>query len=133
MTKRNVLLICDQHLFGESMQSLIQQENKLNLIGPWTFDDDICNRITGLNFDIVLIVGDDPNSKEVVEMTNTIMQHHPDMPIIRTGLTQNTFFVVETHALPASGAYLIAAILGLPVLKWEKSNRNPDQDERSNH
>ena len=117
MPKRRVLLVCSPHLFGESLELLLQKAGDLDLIGPWDLNVEVCNRLTDLNLDVVVIADEDPNSKEVVKLTNMVMQQHPNLPVIRTGLTQNMFYIVETHALPARGSDLIETIRGLPVAR----------------
>ena len=117
MIKRRVLLVCSLHLFGESLGLLLQKAGDLDLIGPWDLNVDVCDRLTDLNLDVVVIADEDPNSKEVVRLTNTVMQRHPNLPVIRTGLTQNMFYIVETHAIPARGSDLIATIRRLPVAR----------------
>jgi len=115
MPNRRVLLVCSQHLFGESLESLLLKAGDLALIGPWNLNEDICDRMTDLSLNVVIIADEDPNSEEIVKLTNTVMQRYPDLPVIRTGLTHNMFYIVETHALPARGSDLIETIRGLPV------------------
>lgn len=115
MSKRRVLLVCSQHLFGESLESLLLKAGDLDLIGPWNLNEDICDHMTDLKVNVVIVADEDPNSEEIVKLTNTVMQQFPDLPVIRTGLTHNMFYVVETHALPARGSDLIKTIRGLPV------------------
>ena len=131
MPKRRVLLVCSQHLFGESLESLLQKAGDLDLIGPWDLQEDICDRLTDLNLNVVIIADEDPNSEKVVKLTNTIMQRHPDLPVIRTGLTHNMFYIVETHALPARGSDLIETIRGLPVARPKHPKRDVAQNQRS--
>lgn len=102
------------------------------MIGPWDLDEDICDRLTDLNLDVVVIADEDPNSEEVVRLTNTIMQNHPDLPVIRTGLTHNMFYIVETHAHPARGSDLLETIRGLPVAHSQHRKRDTAQNQRSN-
>jgi DNA-binding NarL/FixJ family response regulator len=115
MPKRRVLLVCSQHLFGESLEVLLRKAVDLDLIGPWEMNEDICDRLTDLDLDVVVIADEDPNGRGVVAFTNTVMHRYPDLPVIRTGLTQNIFYIVETHALPARGSDLLETIRGLPV------------------
>lgn len=115
MPNRNVLLVCSQHLFGESLESLLLKAGDLDLIGPWDLNEDICDRMTDLKLNVVIIADEDPNSEEIIKLTNTVMQRYPDLPVIRTGLTHNMFYIVETHAFPARGSDLIETIRGLPV------------------
>jgi len=122
MPNRNVLLVCSQHLFGESLESLLLKAGDLDLIGPWNLNEDICDRMTNLKLNVVVIADEDPNSEEIVKLTNTVMLRYPDLPVIRTGLTHNMFYVVETHALPARGSDLIETIRGLPVAQPNTGN-----------
>lgn len=117
MLKRRVLLVCSQHLFGESLESLLHKAGDLDLIGPWDLNVDICDHLTDLSLNVVVIADEDPNSEEVVKLTNTVMQRHPDLPVIRIGLTHNMFYIVETHALPARSSDLIETIRRLPVAR----------------
>jgi len=132
MPKQRVLLVCSLHLFGESLGLLLQKAGDLDLIGPWDLDEDINDRLTDLNLDVVVIADEDPNSIEVVRLTNSIMQNHPDLPVIRTGLTHNIFYIVETHALPARGSDLLETIRGLPVARPKYRKRDIAQHKRSN-
>lgn len=122
MPKQLVLLVCSQRLYGEGLESLLNNAGDLELIGPFGLNEDISDRISELNLDVVIIADEDPNSEEVVKITNLLMKNYPDLPIIRTGLIQNMFFIVETHALPARGSDLLETIRGFSVGRKNKGN-----------
>jgi DNA-binding NarL/FixJ family response regulator len=113
MKKRQVLLVCSQYLFGEGLHTLLKKADDVELIGPWALNDDFFDLLASSNLDVVIIADEDPNSAEIVNLANTIMSRFPDLPIIRIGLTQNIFHIVETHAFPASSSDLIETIRGL--------------------
>lgn len=110
-------MVCSKYLLGEGLQSLLQKENDLQLIGPWELKDNFLHLVPQYELDVVLVADEDPNSEGVVSLTNKIMQRYPDLPVIRVGLTQNIFYIVETHAFPARGTDLIETIRGLPSKK----------------
>lgn len=127
MSKRRVLLVCSQHLFGESMESILRAEADVELIGPWSLGDEVCSRITEASPSAVLIVDDDSQGEASARLTSEIMEAHPKLPIIRAGLTENVVRVHSTHILPARGADLLETIRNLPAV----SNAGDPFNERS--
>jgi DNA-binding NarL/FixJ family response regulator len=114
MPKRRILLVCSGHLFGVGMETILRAEADVELIGPWVFGEDICQRISKASPDVVLIVDEDSQSEASAELTSAIMEAYPELPIIRAGLTENLVRVHSTHILPARGADLIETIRNLP-------------------
>lgn len=126
MPKRRVLLVCSNHLFGESMEKILRAEADVELIGPWGLGEDICQRITEASPDVVLIADDDSQSEAAASLTSAILEKNPNLPIIRAKLAENVVRVHSTHILPASGADLLETIRNLPAISAGKSF-----DERS--
>lgn len=116
MPKRRVLLVCSEHLFGESMEKILRAETDVELVGPWGWGEDICQRITEASPDVVLIADEDSQSEAAATLTSAIMEKNPNLPIIRAGLTENVVRVHSTHVLPASGADLLETIRNLPAV-----------------
>lgn len=114
MSKRRVLLVCSQHIFGAGIETLLRAEEDLELIGPWGLGEEVCSRITEASPDVVLIVGDDSQNEASAELRSAIMEAHPSLPIIRAGLTENVVRVYSAHILPARGADLLETIRNLP-------------------
>lgn len=115
METHRVLLVCSQHLFGESMENILRAEADVELIGPWDLGEDVCSRIPAANPSVVLIVSEDSQSEANASLTSAIMEAHPKLPIIRAGLTENVVRVYSTHILPARGTDLLETIRNLPV------------------
>ncbi|MBE7436608.1 MAG: response regulator transcription factor [Anaerolineales bacterium] len=126
MPKHRVLLICSQHLFGESMEKILRAEADVELVGPWGLGEEVCSRITEASPDVVLIADDDSQSEAAASLTSAIMERNPNLPIIRARLAENVVRVHSTHILPASGADLLETIRNLPAISAGKSS-----DERS--
>jgi chemotaxis response regulator CheB len=125
MSKQRVLLVCSQHLFGESMETILRAEAGVELIGPWDLGVEVCPRITEASPDVVLIVDEDSQSEASVNLTSAIMEMYPELPIIRVDLTENIFHVFSAHTFPARSADLIEAIMNLPgESPWGRSKDN---------
>ena len=122
MPTRRVLLVCSEHLFGESMEKILRAEADVELVGPWGWGEDICQRITEANPDVVLIADEDSRSEAAATLTSAIMEKNPNLPIIRAGLTENVVRVHSTHVMPASGADLLETIRNLPIVSVDKSS-----------
>ena len=121
MAKQKVLLVCSNYIFGEGLQTLLQKEEDLEIIGPWELEVELISQLEDLNLDVVVVVDEDPNSEEAIKLTSKILQQLPDHPIIRVGLTQNVFYIVETHAFPARGKNLVETIRELPdAQQWQR-------------
>lgn len=128
MPKHRVLLVCSQHLFGESMETILRAEADVELIGPWGLGEEVCSRITEASPSVILIVDDDSQSEATTSLTLAIMETHPEIPIIRAGLTENIVRVLSTHLLPARGTDLLETIRNLPVAS-EAGNPSNERSE----
>lgn len=115
MEKPRVLLVCSQHLFGESLETILRAANDIDLSGPWAMDVDIHKEILHLSPTVVVIADENPNSEPASHLTSSIIEQYPDLPVIRAGLIENTFRVFSTHTLPARGPNLLDAIRHLPL------------------
>ncbi|MBI5824552.1 MAG: response regulator transcription factor [Chloroflexi bacterium] len=124
MSKRRVLLVCSQHLFGESMETVLRAEADVELIGPWEPGEEVCPRITEASPDVVVIVNEDSQSEASANLTSVIMEAYPNLPIIRAGLTENVVRVHSTHILPARGTDLLETIRNLPEIKNPSNERS---------
>lgn len=130
MPKRRVLLVCLQHLFGESMEMILRAEADVELIGPWGFGEEICPRIPKASPDVVLIVDEVSQSEESADLTSAIMEAYPNLPIIRAGLAENVLRVHSTHILPARGTDLIETIRNLPEAGNPSTERSDINNDR---
>jgi len=109
-----VVLICSNRLFGESMERVLRA-GEVELIGPWDLSEDICARIGEVQPNVVVVADEDARGEESARLTTAIMEQYPELPVIRTGLTENVVRVHSTYILPARGADLLETIRNLPV------------------
>ncbi len=114
MHKQRVLLICSQHLFGESMETILRAAEDMELVGPWGLSEDVCQRIGEARPNAVVIADEDPQCEAVAHLTAAIIEQYPELSVIRTGLNESVFRVFSTHSLPARGADLLETIRNLP-------------------
>ncbi len=111
MSKPRILLISSQHLFGESMETILRAEKEAELIGPWQLGDkDIEKRWVEVNPSVIVIADENLQSEVAAELTKTIIESHPEISVIRTALNENIFRIVSTHTLPARGEDLLETI-----------------------
>ncbi|MCC6499988.1 MAG: hypothetical protein IT313_06940 [Anaerolineales bacterium] len=126
MSSRRVMLICSQHLFGESMERVLRGAEDVELMGPWDLNEDICARIMEVQPNVVVVADEDARGEESARLTTTIIEQYPELPVIRTNLSENVARVFSTHLLPARGADLLETIRKLPVV----SEAGSKSDER---
>lgn len=125
MSKPRVLLISSQHLFGESMETVLRAEKEVELIGPWNLgDQDIYGRLVEASPSVIVIADENLQNETAAELTKTIIEQYPEISVIRTGLSENVFRIVSTHTLPARGDSLLETIRGFvnPTQETDKSN-----------
>ena len=113
MDKRRVLLLCIQSLLGESLETILNQAENVELIGPWNLDDQVLARLSRDVPDVVLVAESEGKSESVASLTTQILDSYPDVPVIRVALAQDTIRVYTSHAVPARTADLIGTIRNL--------------------
>lgn len=115
MPKHRVLLICSQHLFGESLEAILRRVEDMELLGPVELSQENINtRLLELRPDAVIVVDEGETKMSTSHLTAAILQQFPNLPVIRAGLEQNIFRVFSAHTLPARSSDLVEAILNLP-------------------
>ena len=124
MPQHRVLLICSQHLFGESMEKILRAEADVDLIGPWSLGEDVLEWIAGVHPDVIVLADMDPQSESLTYLTSAIIEKYPDISVIRAGVTENVVHVHSTHILPARGANLLETIRNLPAHKSSNERSN---------
>ena len=118
MQKLRVLLVCSQHLFGESLETVLRAAEDVELVGPWDLEQEVCARIPQARPNAVVIASEDPHNELVASLTAAIIEQYPELSVIRAGLNENIFRIFSTHSLPARGTDLLETIRSLPA--WEK-------------
>lgn len=123
MSKPRILLLSSQHLFGESMEMILRAQQDMELIGPWNLDEpEICQRLLDVQPSVVVIADENLHSETAAELTKTIMEHYPELSVIRTGLSENVFRIFSTHTLPARGIHLLETIRTCIIQTQESTN-----------
>ena len=111
MLKPRVLLISSQHLFGESMEMILRAEKDIELVGPWNLgDQDICRGLLDVKPSAVVIADENLQSETAAELTKSIIEHYPEISVIRTSLNENIFRIFSARTLPARGDNLLETI-----------------------
>jgi DNA-binding NarL/FixJ family response regulator len=126
MPKPRILLVTSQHLFGESMETILRAESDMELVGPWNLgDQDLCGRLQDIHPSVVVIADENLQSKAATELTQSIIERYPELTVIRTALNDNVFRTFSTHTLPARGADLLDTIRSCVV--WTGKTAKSDE------
>ena len=111
MSKPRVLLISSQHLFGESIETILRAEKDVEMIGPWHLNDpNICERLVEAHPSVVVIADENLQSETAAELTKVIIEKYPELSVIRAALNENVFRIFSTRTLPARGDNLLETI-----------------------
>lgn len=130
MTKPRVLLISSQCLFGESMELILRANNNIELIGSWNLDDPITPfQLLEARPSVVVIADEDLHSEAATEMTKLIVEHYPDLSVIRTGLSENVLRVFSTQTRSAQGDNLFDMIRECTIQNQEANKHNNIKQE----
>jgi DNA-binding NarL/FixJ family response regulator len=131
MSKPRILLISSQHLFGESMETILRAEKDMELIGPWNLHEkEICHRVLDVHPSVVVIADENLQSEAAAELTRSILEEYSELSVIRTALNENVFRIFSTHTLPARGADLLDTIRGCMV-RTQEVNRSDNPKKYS--
>ncbi|RIK49106.1 MAG: hypothetical protein DCC57_12905, partial [Chloroflexi bacterium] len=81
------------------------------LIGPWPLDRQALARLAEEAPDVVLVAeGETPDALSV-----QILEHYPDLPVVRIGLSQNVVRLYSSRTIPAHSTALIETIRSLSI------------------
>ena len=79
MSRHRILLMCSQQLFGESMEEILRLHADMDLIGTCGFDENIHQHIAESRPDVVVLIGVDSQSDEMIRLTSAIIEQHPEV------------------------------------------------------
>lgn len=118
--KPRILLIATSNLFGESLEFLLRQANVVETIVTEEFRtfDETANPqwIANIKSDIVLLATDEATYQTGRQIASKILELHPEICIIHTDRSQNTFYIHSTRALPARVTNLLEAIRSIAIV-----------------
>ena len=115
MSKHRIMLACPQQLFGECMEELLRIQTDMELIGTCGLDENIHKQIAESHPDVVVLVDVDSQSDEMICLTSVIIEQHPEVSVVRAGLTEKIIRVFSSQRLPAQSFNFLEVIRDLPV------------------
>jgi len=122
MKKKRVLLLSADSLLGESIERMLSQLEDVELIGPWRLDADVLPRLAGEIPDMALVIQGGESAEKGQPLASQLLEHYPNLPVVRIGLQENVIRVTATRTLPARSAALIELIRSLPANQVEDSS-----------
>ncbi len=115
MDKRQVVLVCERHLWGESLEYLLANASDVELIGCWDFDEPVVSRLKAQTPDILVVASDEFPSEHTTCLTAEVMDALPELTILHATPSQNVLRIYTSHTLPARQSELMNVIRNLPV------------------
>lgn len=115
MKKQYVALFYAEDLLGEGLEHLLGKLADVEILGPWSMDDNAVFHLEDQRPDIVVIAGNDTGTDEhsgqrAGLLTAQILEKHIGLPVVQVMLEQNQVRIYNSHAVPARSADLIEAI-----------------------
>ena len=114
-----MVLLCSQHLWGESLEHILGNASDVELLGRWEFEDPLLPRLAMLfkeqSPDLLVIAEENLTHDRITGLTAEIMEAIPNLTIIYVTPDQNIFRVYTSQSLPARRSELIEVIRNLPV------------------
>ena len=110
-----MLLLSVQSLLSESLENILAQEKGIEFVGPWDLDALVLARLSTDTPDVVLVAEAESESEKAATLIAQILDHYPDVTVIRVGLGQDTVRIYASHAVPARAVDLMEAIRGASV------------------
>ncbi|MCC6166934.1 MAG: response regulator transcription factor [Caldilineaceae bacterium] len=109
--KRRVVLLSAQPLLSAGLAAILCGLDDVDLIGPWPLDRQALARLAEEAPDVVLVAeGETPDVLSV-----QILEHYPDLPVVRIGLSQNVVRLYSSRTIPAHSTALIETIRSLSI------------------
>ena len=116
LAKRRVLLLCTQPLLGDGLRAILGGLDDVELIGPLALDAQAPAHVVEIRPHVMVIAEDGDDAENAAAITAGLLEHYPDVPVIRVGLEQDNIRLHTSQTLPARSADLIRAIRRLPAL-----------------
>lgn len=101
----------------------------MELIGPWTLDDqNIFERLVEARPSVVVIADERLQNEKAAELMATIIEKHPKISMIRAALSENVFRIVSTNTLPARGDNLLETIHSC-IARTQAADKSVDREK----
>lgn len=126
MKKRQIVLVGEHHLWGESLEYLLTNISDVELMGWWEFDENLLQRLKDQSPDILLIADDEPLSGDFTCITAEIIETLPDLTVLQVKPSKNELRLFTSQTLPARQSELLNIIRNLQTL-----DPSADRDETS--
>jgi chemotaxis response regulator CheB len=110
MDKRQVAIVYDQHLLGESLSSILTGLQDVESYLFWMLDPELLSKLESCRPDILLIAEEDSQMGTSSLLIGQIFEKYPSIPVIQIKLAQDILQVFTSQSFPARSADLVDAI-----------------------
>ena len=97
---RRIFIISHHPLFGHGLQSLLNKQRNIEIVGQATTVDPVSDEITLLQPDVIIFDDDEPAQISTLILLYQILKEHAGIKIVGLSLQNNRFWVYEaTHGV----------------------------------
>jgi hypothetical protein len=128
MDKRQVVLVCERHLWGESLEHILANASDVDFIGCWEFTEPVLSRLKAQPPDILVIASDEASSQNTVSLTAEVLDALPELTVLHATPSQNVLHIYISHTLPARQSELINIIRNLPLQSSKAAATLPGEE-----
>lgn len=118
---RRVGLIGAQHLLREGIEVLLGQVEDVQICGPWEATPAALKAIEDSQPDVILMVEATPGDQSITELTSSVLDRFPQLPVIRITIEKSTFQVYRSYPSPARSETLAAILRDLAPVGWTET------------
>jgi hypothetical protein len=113
--KHRLVLLCEPHLLGDTLENILLNLEEVDFLGSWSIDNQVMARLSEQTPDILLIGEEEKHREQLTQLTARILEKFPNLSIIRVSLANNTLQVYTSQVLPARTANLVEVIRNMPA------------------
>ncbi len=108
--KKRILLLSQPNLLRDSLEHILGALEDVQVTGTWPLEGDVLAHCAAQSYDLVLIADDEASSPQASAVMSSLLETHPQVPIVRVRLDPGVLLVAVSQARPARVADLIQII-----------------------
>lgn len=118
------IFLLGSSLMTSSIAAILDADNHVELVGSAVTVDDALAAMAGRVIDAIIVMGTD---NQTTVSYWPVFAEHPNVPIIRADISQNSVQVITSQSIEAKGSVLLAALAELPRRSSSGSASHPKE------
>jgi chemotaxis response regulator CheB len=113
MEKRQVAILYDQHLLGESLACLLVNLPDVEISQFSILDQEVLAHLVAYLPDVLLVAEENSQMEVTALLIGQILEKFPCLPVIHVKLSQDILQVLTSESFPARSADLLEVVMRL--------------------